>query len=201
MEQDEVGAGRAVVVELRGIGALEGPLREVLRELGMRVVGAGRSSPATVVVWGMGRDGATARVQRVRRVRPTTEVLVLLEAPTRSEVGALLGAGARAVVDRGAGPLTIADAVVSVARGYLVLPATERHALVQPSAFHELDQAALGWVRTLASGVSMIQLAEEEGCSERAMYRRMRAVYDQLGVDDRAEAIALLARARWFSEV
>jgi DNA-binding CsgD family transcriptional regulator len=47
----------------------------------------------------------------------------------------------------------------------------------------------------------MIQLAEEEGCSERAMYRRMRAVYDQLGVDDRAEAIALLARARWFSEV
>jgi DNA-binding NarL/FixJ family response regulator len=197
MHGDDGGARRTVEVELRGLGPLEAPLQEVLAGLGISVVRPTPAKAATVVVWAMHREGATGRV---RRVRPPAEVLVLLDRPTRAEISELVGAGARAVLDVAAGPAAIGDAVLSVARGYLVLPASERHVLVQPGVVHDLDELALGWVRVLATGASMSQLAEDEGCSERAMYRRLREVYDRLGVADRAAAIALLARAKLLTQ-
>ncbi|HEY0687733.1 MAG TPA: hypothetical protein VGD71_01725, partial [Kribbella sp.] len=45
------------------------------------------------------------------------------------------------------------------------------------------------WLRELASGATVAHLANEEGYSEREMYRLLKKLYDRFGVATRTEAL------------
>lgn len=56
-----------------------------------------------------------------------------------------------------------------------------------------LSAERLSWLRALAAGSTVARLADEAGYSERAMFRLLSALYRDMGVDGRVQA---LMRAR-----
>jgi NarL family two-component system response regulator YdfI len=54
------------------------------------------------------------------------------------------------------------------------------------------------WLRRLAAGWTVARLASDAGYSERAMYRLLHALYRQIGVHTRLEAIILAHEEGWF---
>lgn len=53
----------------------------------------------------------------------------------------------------------------------------------------EPNQEQVDWLRALARGTTVNQLAQHVCCSEREMYRLLRELYDRLGVNNRTEAL------------
>jgi DNA-binding CsgD family transcriptional regulator len=55
----------------------------------------------------------------------------------------------------------------------------------------------LDWLGQLAEGTTVAQLAERSGYSERAMFRLLRNLYNQLNVRNRTEALQLAQDRGW----
>ena len=58
-----------------------------------------------------------------------------------------------------------------------------------------ITEDEIGWLKLLASGVTVQQLAEKVGYSERALYRMLHGLYGRMRVSNRTEAI--LQASRW----
>lgn len=58
----------------------------------------------------------------------------------------------------------------------------------------ELDPEQLEWLRSLATGMTVSQLAENINYSEREVYRLLRSLYERLGVCNRTEALIWAAQ-------
>lgn len=109
-------------------------------------------------------------------------------------------AGARSVLPRNVDAVTLKVAVEATIKGRAVLPSGAVVALAAgadktggpvPSA-HQLV-----WLRQLAAGTTVAQLAQQAGYSERAMFRMLQALYRQLGTPNRIEAILLAQSRGW----
>jgi DNA-binding NarL/FixJ family response regulator len=55
----------------------------------------------------------------------------------------------------------------------------------------------LVWLRQLAAGTTVANLAQQVGYSERAMFRMLQALYRQMGTPNRIEAILLAQSRGW----
>ncbi|WP_432564334.1 hypothetical protein [Kineococcus sp. SYSU DK003] len=123
---------------------------------------------------------------------------VLLEDPSPAQHMAALRAGARAVTHSGA-PLAELIAVLSAAaRGGTVLSAPVARALVMPLAgvrTPDVPAEERNWLRQLARGVSVAELALRSSYSEREMYRLLNRAYQRLGAANRTEALLVAQRA------
>ena len=138
---------------------------------------------------------------RLREARADTMVIaVLADLSVRSHVQAIFG-GAVAAVARDALPETMRTIFEAAVAGKSVLPVEVVRAL---SASHTLETEAdesvpspqeIGWLRELASGTTVAQLANRAGYSERAMYRLLRDLYLRIGARNRTEAL-MRAQAR-----
>jgi DNA-binding NarL/FixJ family response regulator len=53
------------------------------------------------------------------------------------------------------------------------------------------------WLGQLASGVTVAQLADQVGYSERAMFRLLKDLYRDIGVHSRVEALMLARDKGW----
>jgi DNA-binding NarL/FixJ family response regulator len=53
------------------------------------------------------------------------------------------------------------------------------------------------WLQQLANGLTVAQLADQTGYSERAMYRLLRSLYAKLGVKTRMEALMFARERGW----
>jgi DNA-binding CsgD family transcriptional regulator len=62
------------------------------------------------------------------------------------------------------------------------------------STTEQLDEHQVEWLRSLAGGMTVCQLAESICYSEREVYRLLRALYDRLGVRGRTEALIWAAQ-------
>jgi DNA-binding NarL/FixJ family response regulator len=126
-------------------------------------------------------------------------VAVLTEVNEQSYVRAIL-AGAVAAVPRDASPEALQRVFEEAVEGFSVLPVEVVRALAAPHqresgptpAVHELD-----WLRQLANGATVAQLAERSGYSERAMFRLLRDLYQRLEVSSRTEALILAQQRGW----
>ena len=58
-----------------------------------------------------------------------------------------------------------------------------------------LSAEEVGWLRALAGGRTVTELAKEKAYSERHLHRRLKAVYARLGVAGRTEALLRAERA------
>ncbi|WP_220504417.1 response regulator transcription factor [Microbispora sp. H13382] len=86
--------------------------------------------------------------------------------------------------------------------GQAVLPAAVSAALARGSianntASLSLTPEQLSWLRQLAAGATVAQLAEQAGYSERAMFRLLQSLYKELGVRTRIEAIIRAQEQGW----
>jgi DNA-binding NarL/FixJ family response regulator len=137
----------------------------------------------------------------LRKARSDLLVIAVLTDPsTEAYVKAIL-AGATVAVPRDATPSTIRRVFDEVIQGTVLLPTevltglahTRQEKAVEPL----LPAAHLGWLRALAQGATVAQLAERNGYSERAMFRHLRGLYARMGVNSRTEALMLANRRGW----
>jgi DNA-binding NarL/FixJ family response regulator len=109
--------------------------------------------------------------------------------------------GAISAVARHASADDIRAVVLEAIKGRSLLPIEVTRLLTTSAGLLELpdqlEQRDIEWLRTLAQGASVAQLAESAGYSERAMYRLLRDVYARLGARNRTEAVAMASRNGW----
>lgn len=60
----------------------------------------------------------------------------------------------------------------------------------RPLTSADLAPDEIDWLRALAHGTRVADLARESGYSERAMYRELRKLWNRLGVANRAQGLA-----------
>jgi DNA-binding NarL/FixJ family response regulator len=129
---------------------------------------------------------------RLREARADTMVIaVLADAKTSSHVQAILG-GAIAAITRDALPQTVRKVFDAAIAGESILPVEVVRGLTtsQPSPEEWVPSPQeVGWLRELAFGTTVAQLADRAGYSERAMFRLLRNLYVRIGARSRMEAL------------
>jgi len=111
-------------------------------------------------------------------------------------------AGAAVAVGREADPDQLLDVVRAAIAGLSILPLAVVRALVsgQPTAVREADtltDSEVAWLRQLAHGGTVVEIARGAGYSERMMFRLLRDLYAKLGVANRAEALFRAQERGW----
>jgi DNA-binding NarL/FixJ family response regulator len=119
-------------------------------------------------------------------------------------VSAVLGArairaGARSVLPRGVAAPVLQRTVEATIDGQSVMPAAVTALLASAAAgdVPQVSTAGAAWLRQLASGATVAQLAAQTGYSERAMFRLLRSLYQEIGVSTRVEAIMRAREWGW----
>ncbi|HEX2049523.1 MAG TPA: response regulator transcription factor [Actinomycetota bacterium] len=138
-------------------------------------------------------------VSSLRRLRNGLVIAALLPDARPADYRAALQAGASAPVARDA-PV---EEIVAVIRQALdrrtLLPAEVARRIVSeadvaPEATRLRDEE-IDWLRAMAGGLTIEQLADEAGYSRRTMFRILRDLYRRMGATSRTEA--LLQATRW----
>jgi DNA-binding NarL/FixJ family response regulator len=111
-------------------------------------------------------------------------------------------AGARSVLARQVSAGVLRRTVSATIDGQAVLPAAVAAMLasgdtVGPGADRALTAERVPWLRALAAGGTVAQLASQEGYSERAMFRLLRSLYRDMGVGGRVEALMRAQERGW----
>jgi DNA-binding NarL/FixJ family response regulator len=147
------------------------------------------------------RMPGTSGVEATRRVRdgaPGTAVLVLTMLEDDTTVAAMLRAGARGYLLKGAGPDEIVRAVTAVAAGGMIFGATMAPRVAGlvvagaeggATAFPELTRRERDVLDLVAAGRSNLDIAARLGLNEKTVRNNVSAVFAKLRVADRAEAI------------
>ncbi|MCU7730020.1 DNA-binding response regulator [Actinoplanes sp. KI2] len=118
-------------------------------------------------------------------------------------VPAILGprairSGARSVLPRDAAAPLLRRTVEATLDGQSVMPAVVMTAVLGSAAgTTPVPTAGAEWLRELAAGRTVAQVAAQSGYSERAMFRLLRALYRQMGAGSRVEAIMRAREWGW----
>ncbi|HEX5407982.1 MAG TPA: DNA-binding response regulator [Pseudonocardiaceae bacterium] len=139
------------------------------------------------------------------RLRPRPLVVALSSGNVSSLGVQAIRAGARSVLTRAATVPALQRAVSATLDGEAVMPADVADLLVADQGSRPVRLAAppahqVAWLRRLASGWTVARLASDTGYSERAMYRLLQSLYQQIGVHSRLQAIVLAHEERWFED-
>jgi DNA-binding NarL/FixJ family response regulator len=131
--------------------------------------------------------------------------VLLVDTPSSETVAEWLRRGARAVLPRDAEPREILAAIEAAAAGLAVVPAGEVMALVaasplpatrlaSPSLAVALSPREREVLNLLAEGLGNKLVAARLGISEHTVKTHVASVFQKLGADTRAEAVAIGAR-------
>jgi DNA-binding NarL/FixJ family response regulator len=171
-------------------------LVRALEEAGYSVDGAAPSSEVssdlTVAVVRSDEDR-----RRLASIDAEPLVVAVLEDESPQGYAEALAAGASVVVAEDAPVTQVVEALEAAIAGRAVLPIPVVRQLARGAerCRPPLSEEEIAWLRKLAHGVPVSQLAEESFHSERDMYRILGRLYARIGVAGRAEAI--VAATRW----
>ena len=161
-----------------------------------------RQDPRRVLLLTMQSSSDWALLTELRDAGPDLLVIaVLTDTSTAACVRALL-AGAVAVVARDAPPESVKQVFEAVVAGTSPLPVGVVRALASSREPQEERSATpsareIEWLRTLAEGATVSQLADRFGYSERAMFRLLRGLYQHMQVGSRTEALMRAQERGW----
>jgi DNA-binding NarL/FixJ family response regulator len=153
-----------------------------------------RQDERWVVVMGLRSAADWVLLEDVAKARPGVIVVAMLEETDIPMVTRAVAAGVAAVVPRDASPDTMRRALEAAIEGRILLPTNVVKTLASPAEpSHDqregLSDREVEWLRALASGLTVGQLANQTGYSERAMFRLLRQLYARFGVSNRTEAL------------
>jgi len=169
-------------------------------------------TPSDVVAWAGQIQGAvvllTVQVEADWYVLPrlggsAVNSLVVLLAEESAAAGArAVRAGARSVLARQVSAEVLRRTVSATIDGQAVLPAAVADLLASGSGADTgpgrgLSPERLSWLRALAAGSTVAQLASQAGYSERAMFRLLRSLYRDMGAGGRVEALMRAQEQGW----
>ena len=130
---------------------------------------------------------------------PHIPVIAVLPDLTVSDFAEAVRCGAIVAIAEDEPPETFVDALEAASRGWATVPASVLRAMAariprrpDPAAWVTEDEA--DWLRHLAAGATVTDLAEQVGYSEREMFRTLRETYARLGAKNRTEAIIWATR-------
>jgi DNA-binding NarL/FixJ family response regulator len=133
------------------------------------------------------------KFRALRELNAELLLVALLVDPTPDAYAEALRSGAVAAVAWEAVPEAIVKVLVAALAGDTLIPAGVAKALAaKVPAVEDPDSVTheeLTWLRILADGGTVHDLAQEVGYSERAFYRMLHALYGRMGVSNRTEAI------------
>jgi DNA-binding NarL/FixJ family response regulator len=153
---------------------------------------------AGVLVLALLDDGHLTGLAGLRRQHPKLPIVGLVGEDAPGAYQAALAGGATTAASRADEPSHVIQAVRAAFDGYCLLPAgIVRKLAINPPAMRPLSvtEEEVGWLATLARGVTIGEMAADVGFSQREMFRRLRAMYDRMGVAGRQEAVVAAAVA------
>ncbi|WP_433296192.1 hypothetical protein ACQP2F_37785 [Actinoplanes sp. CA-030573] len=128
-------------------------------------------------------------------------VIALLDQPSLAAHVRALAAGAVAALPRDAAPDLLREVFAAAAGGKSLLPTEVLRALLRagPDGGAGAGPTAdeLSWLRQLARGASVAEVAGRSGYSERMMFRLLRDLYGRLGTRNRTEALIHAKEQGW----
>lgn len=129
---------------------------------------------------------------------PGVTVTVLVEDPTTAAVVRSLRAGARHVVAASDPVEALVVAITYPGTDGSIIPQSCAASLASQAALQEDDTSPTDeecrWLRDLAAGSRVHEVAARAGYSEREMFRRLDRLYRSLGARNRVEALLVAQR-------
>jgi DNA-binding NarL/FixJ family response regulator len=161
-----------------------------------------RDEQPRVVLMTLGSADDWALLGRLHHDRPDVIVVAVLEEAGVMGYLRALTAGAVSAVRRDAPPEEVRQVFEAAVQGTSLLPVEVVRALASPSEPPPQAQDApspreIEWLRQLARGITVAQLADGAGYSERAMFRLLRSLYAKLDVKSRTEALMHARERGW----
>jgi DNA-binding NarL/FixJ family response regulator len=144
-----------------------------------------------------GMNGVEA-IPRLTTAAPRSRIIVLTAYDTEERVLGALKAGAAGYLLKGAGAAEIVQAIRAVAAGgsYLT-PRVAARVVAQvnaPRRSGTLSDRERQVLRLVARGRANKQIARDLGITERTVKFHMTSIFNKLGADNRAQAIAIAAQ-------
>lgn len=136
---------------------------------------------------------------------PHVPVVAVIDGLSLSAFAEAIRAGAIAVVDDDE-PLGAFATIIEVAlEGRSAVPETVVRAMAAripsvPDSARWVTPDEAAWLRDLAGGITVADLADKVGYSEREMFRTLRDTYARIGVSNRTEAIIWATRHGLFDD-
>jgi len=163
------------------------------------VVGWASRHPSSVVILTLAGEEEWDLLSRVHTTQVTVALLVLVDSVSSRLGVRAVRAGARSVVPRNVTADALLRTVAATADGQAVLPADVAALLVAVAPTNSPYPAPdrIGWLRQLASGATVAQLADRVGYSERAMFRLLSGLYEDMGARNRVQALMLAREKGW----
>ena len=139
---------------------------------------------------------------RLHRESPNATVIGLHDDVTENLSLRAIMAGAVSVLPRDATPQVLCNVCMAVRQGIATLPIASLLELVRSGRRWAAEDVVLeeresAWLRRLAGGLTVAQIAEAAGYSERMMFRLLRDLYAKLGVSGRTEALLCAREHGW----
>jgi DNA-binding NarL/FixJ family response regulator len=160
-----------------------------------------RQEARTVVLLTLETAADWSLLARLRQEPTDVVVVAILSDASPSAYVRAVVAGAVTALPRDAAVDVVKHVFDEAVRGFSVLPVDVVQALAAPhhrtEDGPEIDPQELGWLRGLADGATVAQLAERNGYSERAMFRQLRELYAKLRVKNRTQALLVAHRQGW----
>ncbi|GAA3348467.1 hypothetical protein GCM10020358_67090 [Amorphoplanes nipponensis] len=138
-------------------------------------------------------------LEELHHSRSEVVLVALLDQVSVAASVRALRAGAACVVARDASPSALSEAFAAAVRGQSLVPVEVLRALSRPPepASDRPTPDQRKWLRGLAAGRTVGQIAVEAGYSERMMFRLLRELYTRLGAENRTDAIVRAQARGW----
>jgi DNA-binding NarL/FixJ family response regulator len=156
--------------------------------------------PATrVVVLSLSGYAEWDLLAELRTARPEALLLALLDRPDTPGYVRAFRAGAMAVLPRQCTPDSLRQSLAALLGGLSIVPiaAVQSLAAGTVTADDRPSPEELEWLRQLAGGSTVAELAQTAGYSERMMFRLLRALYRKLPARNRTEALMYAQGRGW----
>ncbi|MGQ9674798.1 MAG: response regulator transcription factor [Chloroflexota bacterium] len=129
-------------------------------------------------------------MQAIRRQRPSTRIIAIVSGDPSANVGDLIRAGARgALTVEEAGGEELVQAVEAVPGGAVWLSPKLAGRVLDSTLKAQLTARETEVLALVARGLKNAEIAERLTLSKYTVQNHVAAIYDKLGVRDRAEAI------------
>ena len=143
-----------------------------------------------VVGWALPDMNGADVLSALKRRAPTVRVIIYTGEPGLDVLRQTVRLGAWGFISKSDEPAILVDTIAAVARGRMSLPYIDMQVLTS-DPLKELTARERELLTALANGWTNLQIASRIGISHNTVKYHLKNLYDKLGVNNRAMAVAL----------